>query len=64
MTEPDKLNVAALGNQVRQLHVHLIGRSKDDDAWPDPVWGRYPALPYDDDGAAFRDEFLARMAAS
>ena len=37
---PDKLNVAALGNQVPQLHVHLIARFKEDDAWPNPVWGR------------------------
>ncbi|MEN1727629.1 MAG: HIT family protein [Pseudomonadota bacterium] len=36
---PDKLNVAALGNQVRQLHVHVIARYQDDDAWPAPVWG-------------------------
>jgi len=64
MIEPDKLNVAALGNQVRQLHVHLIARSKDDDAWPDPVWGRYPALSYDDNGDAFREEFLAQMPVS
>ncbi|PKL96728.1 MAG: diadenosine tetraphosphate hydrolase [Gammaproteobacteria bacterium HGW-Gammaproteobacteria-8] len=61
MTKPDKLNVAALGNQVRQLHVHLIARSQDDDAWPDPVWGRYPALPYNAGGDAFREELLALM---
>ena len=36
---PEKLNVAALGNQVSQLHVHLIGRYKADAAWPNPVWG-------------------------
>ena len=34
----DKINVAALGNQVRQLHVHVIARRTDDPAWPDPVW--------------------------
>ncbi|MDT8437929.1 MAG: HIT family protein [Wenzhouxiangellaceae bacterium] len=64
MTAPDKLNVAALGNQVRQLHVHLIARRREDDAWPDPVWGRYPALPYNDGGEAFRAEFLAQMPVS
>lgn len=64
MTEPDKLNVAALGNQVRQLHVHLIARHREDDAWPDPVWGRYPALTYDDGGDAFREELLAQMPVS
>lgn len=37
---PDKLNVAALGNQVPQLHVHIIARYREDDAWPNPVWGR------------------------
>jgi diadenosine tetraphosphate (Ap4A) HIT family hydrolase len=44
---PDKLNIAALGNVVPQLHVHHIARYKDDAAWPDPVWGRAPALPYE-----------------
>lgn len=42
----DKLNVAALGNQVPQLHVHHIVRYQDDPAWPMPVWGRVPARPY------------------
>ena len=39
LTTPDKLNVAALGNQVLQLHVHVIARYKNDTAWPNPVWG-------------------------
>ena len=39
LVTPDKLNVAALGNQVRQLHIHLIARYKGDKAWPNPVWG-------------------------
>jgi diadenosine tetraphosphate (Ap4A) HIT family hydrolase len=43
---PDKLNVAALGNVVEQLHVHVIARHKNDPAWPAPVWGRGDALPY------------------
>ena len=34
-----KLNVAALGNQVRQMHVHVIARQTDDPCWPRPVWG-------------------------
>ena len=38
MGTPDKLNIAALGNQVRQLHVHIIARYKNDPAWPNPVW--------------------------
>ena len=43
---PDKLNVAALGNQVPQLHVHLIARFTGDAAWPGPVWGVGTAEPY------------------
>lgn len=42
----DKMNVANLGNVVSQLHVHVIVRRRDDVAWPGPVWGRHPALPY------------------
>jgi diadenosine tetraphosphate (Ap4A) HIT family hydrolase len=36
----DKLNVGALGNVTAQLHVHVVGRRRDDGLWPDPVWGR------------------------
>ncbi len=43
---PHKLNVAALGNIVAQLHVHVIARFEDDPAWPAPVWGRVEASPY------------------
>ncbi|HEX7362082.1 MAG TPA: HIT family protein [Bryobacteraceae bacterium] len=43
---PDKLNIAALGNQVPQLHVHHIVRYKSDPAWPAPVWGKLPPRPY------------------
>jgi diadenosine tetraphosphate (Ap4A) HIT family hydrolase len=42
----DKLNVAALGNVVPQLHVHVIARRSDDPAWPQPVWGVGQAQPY------------------
>jgi diadenosine tetraphosphate (Ap4A) HIT family hydrolase len=41
-----KLNVAALGNQVPQLHIHVIARQLDDPAWPGPVWGVGAAEPY------------------
>ena len=44
----DKLNIAALGNQVAQLHVHHIARFHSDDAWPGPVWGVGSAVPYSD----------------
>ncbi len=43
---PHKLNVAALGNLVPQLHVHVIARFEDDPAWPAPVWGRVTARAY------------------
>lgn len=43
---PDKLNIAALGNQVPQLHVHHIVRYRHDPAWPAPVWGKFPPKPY------------------
>ena len=46
-TSPFKLNVAALGNVVRQLHVHVIARFETDEAWPNPVWGRGQRVPYD-----------------
>lgn len=47
VTKCDKLNVAALGNIVPQLHVHLIARRTTDSAWPRPVWGAVPAVPID-----------------
>jgi diadenosine tetraphosphate (Ap4A) HIT family hydrolase len=42
----DKMNVAALGNLVPQLHIHHIARFETDNAWPGPVWGVANALPY------------------
>lgn len=42
----DKLNIANLGNMVSQLHVHVIGRRKDDISFPKPVWGQVAASPY------------------
>lgn len=44
--DPDKLNVAALGNRVRQLHVHVVARFVSDEAWPGPVFGVGAARPY------------------
>ena len=43
---PEKLNVGALGNVTPQLHVHVVGRRRDDPAWPGPVWGHSPAEAY------------------
>lgn len=42
----DKLNVGALGNIVRQLHLHHVGRRVGDRTWPGPVWGQHPPQPY------------------
>jgi len=47
----DKINVAALGNMVPQLHVHHIVRYTTDIAWPAPVWGKVSAIPYSTDNA-------------
>ncbi len=45
----DKINIAALGNVVPQLHIHHVVRYRNDPVWPSPVWGRLPAMPYTDD---------------
>ncbi len=44
---PETLNVAALGNMVRQLHIHHVARYSDDPAWPGPIWGKQPVIQYD-----------------
>ena len=46
LCQPDKLNIAALGNVVPQLHIHHIARFMQDEAWPTPVWGRFSPKPY------------------
>jgi diadenosine tetraphosphate (Ap4A) HIT family hydrolase len=48
----DKLNVAAIGNVVSQLHVHIVGRRQDDYCWPDVVWGRPSEEKYTDEAVA------------
>ncbi len=48
----DKMNVAALGNVVEQLHVHHIVRYKKDASWPKPIWGQQPLTPYTDEELA------------
>ena len=45
---PDKINVAALGNLVPQLHLHHVARFSSDAAWLGPIWGACPAIPYED----------------
>ena len=58
LTSCDKINIAALGNVVAQLHVHVIARSREDAAWPKPVWNVVPARPYRQDAL---DPLLAQL---
>lgn len=46
MTGCTKINTAALGNVVRQLHVHVVARSEGDPGWPGPIWGHGTPAPY------------------
>ncbi|WP_340644546.1 HIT domain-containing protein [Phenylobacterium sp.] len=57
---PEKLNVGALGNVTPQLHVHVVGRRRDDPAWPGPVWGFGAAEPYPADVLAYATETTRR----
>lgn len=61
LTTCDKLNIASLGNMVRQLHVHIIARFDSDAAWPGPVWGKQPAKSYGADAGA---HFASRLEAA
>ncbi len=47
--KPDKLNVACIGNQVRQMHIHIVGRSASDPAWPGTVWAYEGKQIYQDE---------------
>lgn len=59
----EKINVAALGNQVPQLHIHVIARHSQDAAWPNPVWAAGAPEPYGDAAAALRiDELRGALA--
>lgn len=58
LTDCHKLNVAALGNQVRQLHVHVIARFEHDPAWAGPVWGKGARVPYEQ---AARDDLTKKL---
>ena len=60
VTVCDKLNIAAIGNVVAQLHVHIVVRRRGDAAWPRPVWGTVPARAYE---AAERERFIAAIRA-
>ncbi|BFI95875.1 MAG: HIT family protein [Rhodanobacter sp.] len=56
----EKLNLGALGNIVRQLHLHVVARTQGDAAWPGPVWGSGAAVPHADDAMAAKLEALRR----
>src|SRR5215212_12232237 len=58
LTSCHKINVAALGNVVPQLHVHVIARFREDAAWPRPVWGQVPATRYE---ASEKADVVARL---
>jgi diadenosine tetraphosphate (Ap4A) HIT family hydrolase len=55
LTGCDKINIAAIGNMVSQLHIHVVARQRDDAAWPRPVWGALPPRPY---GGAERERLI------
>jgi diadenosine tetraphosphate (Ap4A) HIT family hydrolase len=61
LTNCHKLNVGALGNQVRQLHVHVIARFQTDAAWAGPVWGKGTRVPYE---KAARDDLTKKLQAA
>src|SRR6185503_4986459 len=61
VTACDKLNIAAIGNVVPQLHVHVVARYRSDIAWPKPVWGAAPPKPYDE---AARARLIANLRAA
>ena len=52
--QPDKLNIAAIGNLVPQLHVHHVARYKTDIAWPAPIWGKFAPCAYAEQDAQTR----------
>ncbi|WP_019029841.1 HIT domain-containing protein [Colwellia piezophila] len=59
----DKMNVAALGNVVEQLHVHHVVRFKDDAQWPKPIWGQQALTPYSaEELTVLKDKLLPQLA--
>jgi diadenosine tetraphosphate (Ap4A) HIT family hydrolase len=58
ITQCLKINVGALGNIVRQLHIHIVARDEGDDAWPGPVWGSGARVPYSETEKA---DLIARL---
>jgi diadenosine tetraphosphate (Ap4A) HIT family hydrolase len=59
----DKMNVAALGNMVEQLHVHHVVRFKTDSQWPKPIWGQQAAKPYSEaEITVLKEKILPQLA--
>ncbi|MGP4805999.1 HIT domain-containing protein [Agrobacterium cavarae] len=59
MTGAVKINVGALGNIVRQLHVHIIARNEGDPCWPGPIWGQGTPVPYAEHD---KQDFIKKLA--
>ena len=59
----DKINVAAIGNMVRQMHVHVVARHEGDETWPGTVWNIGQAVPYDDETVTHFCKALSRELA-
>ncbi len=56
----EKINMASIGNKVPQCHIHVVGRTKSDSLWPEPVWGIGERVPYGPDYAQERTHELCR----
>lgn len=54
----DKMNIAAIGNLVPQLHLHHVARYQTDAAWPAPIWGKFPATSYSDEQIAKQKQLV------
>lgn len=60
----DKMNIAALGNMVPQLHLHHVVRYKNDASWPKPIWGQQPLTPYSDEALkVLKNKLLPKLNA-
>jgi diadenosine tetraphosphate (Ap4A) HIT family hydrolase len=59
-----KINTALIGNMVNQLHLHIVGRHPDDDAWPAPVWGHGSAIKLDKDSIKQRQQLILNIMQS
>lgn len=64
LVHADKMNVAALGNVVSQLHLHHVARYQSDETWPDPVWGKGQAIAYSEDEKTILQTQLRREFSS